>query len=135
MNTTTLTLVICKEATTRIHCVWSIDVAEQQQVNDVAPHQPAEGGQSSVGGDNVSELEQLMKESQRKITGFSFAGHPASTSLFTFTAVPNLKPAAKSTFGGATFVSGQAQQQSQKQQPAATFREFSCNEHLDLRNV
>jgi len=114
--------------------VWSIDVAEQQQVSDVAPHQP-EGEQSSVGGDSVSELEQLMKESQRKITGFSFAGQPVSTSLFTFTTVPNLKPAAKSTFGGATFVSGQAQQQSQKQQPAATFREFSCNEHLDLRNV
>jgi len=116
--------------------VWSIDVAEQQQVSDVAPHQP-EGEQASVGGDSVSELEQLMKESQRKITSFSFAGQPVSTSLFTFTTVPNLKPAAKTTFGGATFVSGQAEQRSQKQQPATrpTFCEFSCNEHPNLRNV
>ena len=110
--------------------IWRIDIADQQQVSDVSPHQP-EGEQSSVGGDNVSELEQLMKESQSKITGFSFTGRPASPRLFAFPARSKKKPAAKSTFGNTAPVFGQAEQR-QKQQPAATFCEFYCIAYIQI---
>lgn len=52
-----------------LYVAWYVNVAEQQQVRDVAPHQLQEEMRrpSSVVSDSVSLLEQQMKECQSKI--------------------------------------------------------------------
>jgi len=56
-----------------MHCVLCLYAEEQRQVSDVAPCQVQEEvrGQTTVVSDNVSQLEQQMKERHSKITVLS----------------------------------------------------------------
>jgi len=95
----------------------------QQNFSNVASRQLVTG-QSSVVCDSVTELEQLMKDSQSKITVLSFTAQPTSTTATTIqTSVAGSNPTF--TCGSGAFVF---------QQPAAPFCEFSCDWHITFND-
>ena len=73
------TFVICIEATTRAVC--GVYTTEQQQVGDVVPRQLQEEmrGQTTVVSDNVSQLDQQIKDRECKINSLSLLNFALAT--------------------------------------------------------